>query len=78
VTGHEVHAFAAVFVTVAGVAAVYMGSCIYRPKTWCWVCKRHPGRDPHGRNWRDCWWCHGNGFRLRYGARLYKRWTKGK
>lgn len=81
VTGHEIHAAAAAVVAAVVTFFVYLVSCVYRPKTWCWVCRPNPSRDPSksGRNWRDCWWCHGKGYRLRYGKRIYDRWTgRGK
>jgi len=78
VTGHEVRAAACAGGVLLFLVVRYMASCLYRPKTWCWVCRRHPSRDPAGRNWRDCWWCKGTGFRLRYGKRIYDRWSGKK
>lgn len=75
-TRHEVHAAAATIVALFLLAAIYMGSCLVKPKTWCWLCKGHVSRTNRGRNWGDCWWCGGDGYRLRYGKRIYERWAR--
>ena len=77
-TRNEVYAAAAL--TGAGLLRLlqYFASCLVKPKRRCWVCKDHRSQNVRGRIFGDCWWCGGAGWRLRYGKRIYDRWSGKK
>ena len=69
---------------LAGILTVVIGGrwllrAIVTPERWCWLCKGT------GRNWWSgegrrgkCWLCHGEPWRMTFGARLIRGQVRSK